>query len=282
MKKNILRIFSLFAILIIACSMVSRFVEDWMTPRVIEVSAKEQGVSSLINAHAIREDMDGMMAYGIMERRGVQPGLFTVRNPVEFCDINGTEAATSLYAGQKYVLYSTKPIWSNQEVIPIKKQAEIEDEYLLLFSEDVSVSPEQLEACGFSDIEITGNTARVRDPEAKTPFMEDQLLAKLSDNGIEVQDAYSTNEAEQMKAAVPSLILVGVLLVVLIVLWGVLCSVIGKPTKVKVLVTLGLIFLGFVGLYFALQAVYLPYSLLPERHIFDVQFYKNMYSCIFA
>ena len=278
MKKNILRIFSLFAILIITCSMFSRFVEDWMTPRVIDVSAKEQGSGSVINVHAIREDMDGMMAYAVIERQGVQPGLFTDRNPVTFCEAADAKATTSLYAGQKYVLYSTKPIWNNQEIIPIKKQAAIEDEYLLIFHEEEPASPEQLKACGFTDIKIYGNSARVRDANAKTPFMEDQLFAKLSDNGMLIQKAYSMNEAQQMKASVPKLLLVGVLLLVLVMLWGVLCRVIGKPTKAKVLITLGLIIFGFVGFYFALQAVHLPSSLLPERHIFDIKHYISIFN----
>ena len=87
-------------------------------------------------------------------------------------------------------------------------------------------------------------------------------------------------EAEQFKTALSKLAAACGIILVLFALWGVLCRVIARPTKLKVTVVLLLITAGFVGLYLMLKAVYLPSSLLPERHIFDIQHYKTVFRTI--
>lgn len=278
MKKNILRVFSLLAIFIFTCTMISRFVEGWMMPRVILTSLRmdNRSAETWIRLDALRETENGTIAYAVIEKEGMQPGLFIQEAQADVLGIDkNNNASVDLYYGYKYVLFSTKNLLNGQEIVPIVDQETTEDEYLLIFSEETEVSKDALSACGFTDIRISGNTAWVRNPEAQMPFLADQLQAKLRSNGVEVIQLFSLHEVEQMKAAVPNLILVGVIFLILIVLWGIFCRVITKPHVWKIGLVLGLIVIGFVSLYLALKTVYLPSSLLPERHIFDFAHYTE-------
>ena len=277
MKKYAIFIFSLLLLLLIICTILSGFVEDWMRPRVVSTTSKTINAEQTeINNDAIRTDENGTYVFLLRNLQTDENLLFAQREPVNIYALQDDYAYTDLSDNQKHVLFTTKPILEDGHVLLLKNPEIIEDGYLIRFSEETVITEDILKECGFRDIEIIENYAIVFDDHALLPFFPEKHTSLFQAKNISVKAIYSLYEVNQFEQAITKLLCAGIVSMLILVLGGCICYTLNnRRLKSRVLMII-LMAVCFLGLYILLQSIEIPSSLLPERQIFDFAHYRQI------
>lgn len=259
----------------VECTLLSTAVSREMAVEVVTARPRydqKLGVHSLPLA-AFHQEEDGTFLYLLEKNEGLLGGERLRRTPADLLSIEeGRGFTTGLEERGSYVMYASRPLEDEALAAEIDPDDPAPDTYLLWAPAGAELS---LEAS--SSPAAGGRVYLLPQEEASQPFLEEQELAALLPDGEgEGCRLLSLKDGEAFASQLPLLGAAGVLLLVPLACCVGLCFSIGKrgKGKAKALWCL-LLAASLTGLYFLLQQVDLPASLMPPETIFDLGYYSE-------
>lgn len=284
MKRWVLCIFSLVAYLIAACMLLNGFVEEQMTIPVTVFTAKastktgqniEIGVSRCFDG-GNPYDPDSFYLSEAREGTGWQSGLrcYTVEDAI----LDPGRQCFSFFSTRDYDIITgagRDPL--DGDLARIIKPETVTDTLLYTYSTsyglpDLAAIPSYMELLATSS-----QSALVQTTKGTLPLLPN-VSRNLCDGFVVSDRVFSLTEAEQFLRQMPDVVAVCCVFLVGILFWALGCLISRRRFP-----WLGL--LGVAGallaMWFALQGIDLPSSLLPNMNIFDIAHYREEFTLIF-
>lgn len=284
MKRRVLCIFSLVAYLTAACMLLNGVVEKQMTIPVTVFTAKastktgqniEIGVSRCFDG-GNPYDLDSFYLSEVREGTGWQSGLrcYTVEDAL----MDPGRQCFSFFSTRDYDIITgagRDPL--DGDLAQIIKPETITDTLLYTYSTnyglpDLTTIPSYMELLASHSHAVLVQTTKGTLP----------LLPNVSRNlcdGFAVSDrVFSLTEAEQFLQQMPAVAVVCCVFLVGILFWALGCLI--SRQRFPWLCLLGAAG-ALLAMCFALQAIDLPASMLPNTNIFDIAHYREEFTLIF-
>ena len=278
MKKQALCFGSLILYILIACTIVSGWIEATMMTQVeqgpVNTKAAHEAVTRELPPRSLFADQEGLHLYEIYDGTGWESGK-RIRE-VSGWSLTGECVSISGFPDTAYVFSATRQPRAGEEVSLLESQERGDDTYLLIFEgelpKDAQLPPE---AVGF---EVKGNAALMEMRSFPVPFME-QRAKTASELTVFAERIFSLGDTEQFLNQLPriaggaAVLLAG--LVFLIAAWrmpkaGLLRCVNGALAALCLCLLPG-----------TLSKILLPGSLLPEENIFALSHYRTALDTVF-
>lgn len=282
MKKKVLCIFSLVLYLLVACTIVSHWIEDQMMTQVTISERKNRGDSFSFKQTVLFADSQGEHLYELIDGSGWNSGLRVSMLPDASWYIDAFGGAVK-YDGNKqlyrFITSASRMPKEGEAVKIIENIHKADDQYLCIFTHGV---PEELILPKNSEIAARNETTLLLNMiEAEFPFFEHSAKG-LSESLAEAGHIISLTDAKAFLNALPSLSAVVVILLAGIVVWAVSCLLSIRSGKHKWLLRVNvlLVIVLLCSLTFTLNQIELPASMLPTENIFDWQHYANLFSLL--
>lgn len=278
MKKQALCFGSLILYILIACTIVSAWIEATMMTQVeqgpVNTKAAHEAVTRELPLRSLFADQEGLHLYEIYDGTGWESGK-RIRE-VSGWSLTGECVSISGFPDTAYVFSATRQPRAGEEVSLLESQERGDDTYLLIFGGELPKDAQlPLEAVGF---EAKGNAALMEMRSFPVPFME-QRAKTASELTVFAERIFSLGDTEQFLNQLPriaggaAVLLAG--LVFLIAAWrmpkaGLLRCVNGALAALCLCLLPG-----------TLSKILLPGSLLPEENIFALSHYRTALDTVF-
>ena len=282
MKKKVLCFFSLVFYLLIACTIVSTWIEDQMTTQVTISERKNRGDSFSFKQTVLFADSQGEHWYELIDGSGWNSGLRVSKLPAGSWYIDVLSNAVK-YDGNKqlyrFITSASRLPTEGEAVKVIEKIHKANDQYLCIFTHGI---PEELILPKNTEITAQNETVLLLNmTEAEFPFFEHSAKG-LSESLTAADHIISLTDARALLNALPSLAVAVVVLLAGIVVWVISCLLSIRSGKHKWLLRIHvlLVIVLLCSLTFTLNQIELPASMLPTENIFDWQHYTNLFSLL--
>ena len=278
MKKQALCFGSLILYILIACTIVSAWIEATMMTQVeqgpVNTKAAHEAVTRELPLRSLFADQEGLHLYEIYDGTGWESGK-RIRE-VSGWSLTGECVSISGFPDTAYVFSATRQPRAGEKVSLLESQERGDDTYLLIFGGELPKDAQlPLEAVGF---EAKGNAALMEMRSFPVPFME-QRAKTASELTVFAERIFSLGDTEQFLNQLPriaggaAVLLAG--LVFLIAAWrmpkaGLLRCVNGALAALCLCLLPG-----------TLSKILLPGSLLPEENIFALSHYRTALDAVF-
>lgn len=278
MKKQALCSGSLILYILIACTIVSAWIEATMMTQVeqgpVNTKAAHEAVTRELPLRSLFADQEGLHLYEIYDGTGWESGK-RIRE-VSGWSLTGECVSISGFPDTAYVFSATRQPRAGEEVSLLESQERGDDTYLLIFEGELPKDAQlPLETVGF---EVKGNAALMEMQSFPVPFME-QRAKTASELTVFAERIFSLGDTEQFLNQLPriaggaAVLLAG--LVFLIAAWrmpkaGLLRCVNGALAALCLCLLPG-----------TLSKILLPGSLLPEENIFALSHYRTALDTVF-
>lgn len=278
MKKQALCFGSLILYILIACTIVSAWIEATMMTQVeqgpVNTKAAHEAVTRELPLRSLFADQEGLHLYEIYDGTGWESGK-RIRE-VSGWSLTGECVSISGFPDTAYVFSATRQPRAGEKVSLLESQERGDDTYLLIFGGELPKDAQlPLEAVGF---EAKGNAALMEMRSFPVPFME-QRAKTASELTVFAERIFSLGDTEQFLNQLPriaggaAVLLAG--LVFLIAAWrmpkaGLLRCVNGALAALCLCLLPG-----------TLSKILLPGSLLPEVNIFALSHYRTALDTVF-
>ena len=285
MKKKVLCVFFLILYLLIACTLLSRKIEEEMATQaeILERLPIGGSTSSMTLDPLFYEDGVGLL-YEVTEGTGWSSGLRTTLVPEERWSYEEYGRFLRFVGGRNYWFVNTAsrhPIHGGRvELIETFETGS--DRYLLYCPEGI---PETLKLPDtWSVAAQSGDTILMDVPDGTFPFFQHRAKLLTGIPKSENSRFLSLTEAEQFLEELPSAAMVFAALIAGVVLWGFNCllSIRVEENKALIWINAALVIASLGGMVFVLNGIDLPASMLPAENIFDWQYYREELSLIFG
>ena len=269
MKKQALCFGSLILYILIACTIVSGWIEATMMTQVeqgpVNTKAAHEAVTRELPPRSLFADQEGLHLYEIYDGTGWESGK-RIRE-VSGWSLTSECVSVSGFPDTPYVFSATRQPRAGEEVSLLESQERGDDTYLLIFGGELPKDAQlPLEAVGF---EVKGNAALMEMRSFPVPFMEQRAKTASELTGF-AERIFSLGDTEQFLNQLPriaggaAVLLAG--LVFLIAAW--------RMPKAGLLRCVN-------GALAALCLCLLPGSLLPEENIFALSHYRTALDAVF-
>lgn len=278
MKKQALCFGSPILYILIACTIVSAWIEATMMTQVeqgpVNTKAAHEAVTRELPLRSLFADQEGLHLYEIYDGTGWESGK-RIRE-VSGWSLTGECVSISGFPDTAYVFSATRQPRAGEKVSLLESQERGDDTYLLIFGGELPKDAQlPLEAVGF---EAKGNAALMEMRSFPVPFME-QRAKTASELTVFAERIFSLGDTEQFLNQLPriaggaAVLLAG--LVFLIAAWrmpkaGLLRCVNGALAALCLCLLPG-----------TLSKILLPGSLLPEENIFALSHYRTALDTVF-
>ena len=278
MKKQALCFGSLILYILIACTIVSAWIEATMMTQVeqgpVNTKAAHEAVTRELPLRSLFADQEGLHLYEIYDGTGWESGK-RIRE-VSGWSLTGECVSISGFPDTAYVFSATRQPRAGEKVSLLESQERGDDTYLLIFGGELPKDAQlPLEAVGF---EAKGNAALMEMRSFPVPFME-QRAKTASELTVFAERIFSLGDTEQFLNQLPriaggaAVLLAG--LVFLIAAWrmpkaGLLRCMNGALAALCLCLLPG-----------TLSKILLPGSLLPEENIFALSHYRTALDAVF-
>ena len=278
MKKQALCFGSLILYILIACTIVSAWIEATMMTQVeqgpVNTKAAHEAVTRELPLRSRFAEQEGLHLYEIYDGTGWESGK-RIRE-VSGWSLTGECVSISGFPDTAYVFSATRQPRAGEKVSLLESQERGDDTYLLIFGGELPKDAQlPLEAVGF---EAKGNAALMEMRSFPVPFME-QRAKTASELTVFAERIFSLGDTEQFLNQLPriaggaAVLLAG--LVFLIAAWrmpkaGLLRCVNGALAALCLCLLPG-----------TLSKILLPGSLLPEENIFALSHYRTALDTVF-
>lgn len=278
MKKQVLCFGSLILYILIACTIVSAWIEATMMTRVeqgpVNTKAAHEAVNRELPPRSLFADREGLHLYEIYDGTGWESGK-RIRE-VSGWSLANECVSISGFPDTAYVFSATRQPKAGEQVLVLEKLDRGDDVYLALFQDGV---PEELEL----PVEAAGSTkssnALVLEMKNYTiPFMEHR--AKSASPTLENADRiFSIGDVRQFFGQLPAIgALAGLLTAGLAFLLS--AFVLRDRRHGPALVNLCLSGLCLCLTAVLLQKTTLPASLLPGENILELSYYREEFAAL--
>lgn len=280
MKRNCLRVGSLLFLLLALLTILVHRVEVWMLPQVetASIQVEESTSVSYLPLDALGADGSGQGLYQVVQQGGWSEGAVAL--PVDPGEYTVFPARVVLEICQgPYIRYASKGFRDGDLVEVLSSSREREDEYWLAVFPSGTLSLEEADRTLVVEAQSSG-CALFLAQGAQQPFMPGRALAKLFPAQKTPVDCrvYSLAEVEDFFACLPYLCAAAGLAVGALLLWVWSWKLRGRALAWNAAWAAALL----VAVFFLLQGVALPSSLLPRGNVFDFSHYTQEFSQIFA
>ncbi len=296
MKRRVLCACALVVWVLVACTVLSVKIEDLMTPRV-RFRSVEGGT---LPVDALFWDEEGMHLYWASEGTGWESGT---RVREEAADRYAVETAydgeipiqklkvEGFGFGAGYIQYATKAPQTGEKVLGVDAVARADDRWVLVDTDpDGELLLPQTWPPAVTLVEETGRAALVEAAQQPTPFMPGQAYAAVYDGDralrstlpdLQVQ-VFSLGDVTAFADQLPLVAGIGALAVFVGILWAYSWVLVRRPRQNRTLLAVngGLALLLLVGVYFLVQGVALPGSLLPAEVILSPEAYRGEFAAL--
>lgn len=278
MKKQALCFGSLILYILIACTIVSAWIEATMMTQVeqgpVNTKAAHEAVTRELPLRSLFADQEGLHLYEIYDGTGWESGK-RIRE-VSGWSLTGECVSISGFPDTAYVFSATRQPRAGEKVSLLESQERGDDTYLLIFGGELPKDAQlPLEAVGF---EAKGNAALMEMRSFPVPFMEQRAKTASELTGF-AERIFSLGDTEQFLNQLPriaggaAVLLAG--LVFLIAAWrmpkaGLLRCMNGALAALCLCLLPG-----------TLSKILLPGSLLPEENIFALFHYRTALDAVF-
>lgn len=278
MKKQALCFGSLILYILIACTIVSGWIEATMMTQVeqgpVNTKAAHEAVTRELPPRSLFADQEGLHLYEIYDGTGWESGK-RIRE-VSGWSLTGECVSISGFPDTAYVFSATRQPRAGEKVLPLESQEWGDDTYLLIFGGELPKDAQlPLEAVGF---DVKGNAALMEMRSFPVPFMEQRAKTASELTGF-AERIFSLGDTEQFLNQLPriaggaAVLLAG--LVFLIAVWrmpkaGLLRCVNGALAALCLCLLPGM-----------LSKILLPGSLLPEENVFALSHYRTALDTVF-
>lgn len=187
---------------------------------------------------------------------------------------------SAIEAEYGYIQYASKAIRPG-DLIQVVSQYKGQEENFLV------IEPTKTESEGFGEF---GEGVSVMEQNqgvfllsivGKQPYMEGQIRSILSIS--DTYKIYNLNEISIFFTNIPFISVLFVFIIIFIILWGYSCRLSCHLYKNRYLLVgnFGIAFILLIVFVWIISKIHLPSSLLPDKNIFDLQYYKNEFLEIF-
>lgn len=282
MKKKALCIFSLILYLLVACTIVSHWIEDQMMTQVTISERKNRGDSFSFKQSVLFTDDQGKHLYEMIDGTGWNSGLRASMLPDASWYINAINSAVE-YDGNKqsyrFIISASRMLTEGEAVEVIEYSRTADDQYLCIFTNGI---PEELILPKNAEIAARNETTLLLNiTDGSFPFFE-HAAKGLSESLAEADHIISLTDARAFQNTLPSLVIPVVVFLSGIVIWAVSCLLCIRSRKFKWFLRFNimLVILLLCSLAFLLNRIELPASMLPAENIFDWQHYSRQISLL--
>lgn len=279
MKKQALCFGSLILYILIACTIVSGWIEATMMTQVeqgpVNTKAAHEAVTRELPPRSLFADQEGLHLYEIYDGTGWESGK-RIREVSGWTTQGDGTVYVPGYPDTAYVFSATRQPRAGEEVSLLESQERGDDTYLLIFGgelpKDAQLPPEA------GSFEARGNAALMEMRSFPVPFMEQRAKTASELTGF-AERIFSMGDTEQFLNQLPriaggaAVLLAG--LVFLIAAWrmpkaGLLRCVNGALAALCLCLLPG-----------TLSKILLPGSLLPEENVFALSHYRTALDTVF-
>lgn len=274
MRRKILFLFTLLFLGLIICTMLALRVDDLMAPQVTAATTDNDYVLPL---YALSADGHSGHLYRIEEGGDWTPGMYAQIMDEWLYTVEDGQLLVPGGMGPEYIIYASKPFVDGARV-RVTKLHKGGKMALLAIGPSAGTLPEDK----VSIEEQTDGAVLFTTSEAKLPYMEGQVRSQLS--VPEDTRVFSLTELGAFLESLPRLASIGIIPIIALV--GLIFAYLSlgsgsRGRKLTVfaytLATQAALLFGF---YRLTQGLLLPSSLLPERYILDLGYYRQEFSQI--
>lgn len=281
-KKNVICVFSLILYLLIACTILSNWIEAQMMTKVKISERQNRGDSFGFSQSALFAGNDGDHLYEMIDGTGWSNGLRARELPSAAWYIDAHDKVQFDGSEQTYrfIVSASRQPQEGDKVAVVESFEKAEDQYLCIYTDGV---PEKIILPKDAEIAVQSeNVLLLNLKEAEFPFFE-QTAKGLTETFSKADKIFSITEIDKFLTAIPSLALVALILLGCILLWTFACFLSIRSGDNKWLWINGVTVIALMR-YLAglLQTVELPACMLPTENIFDWQNYTGQRSLFFA
>lgn len=278
MKRKALCFFSFILYALVACTVLSHWIEETMMTRVelgpVNTRAAHKSVLRELPDRALFRDERGLHLYEVYEGSGWESGK-RIREVTGWSTQGDGIVIVTGYPDTAYVFSATRQPKAGEEVRILENQERRDDTYLLIFGEEVPADMQlPLEAVSF---EAKGNTALLEMQNFTVPFMEQRAKTASEGTGL-AERIFCLGDAAQFLNQLPRIAGAAAVLLAGLVFLG--AAWMPSPKVLKggngALAALCLCLLPG-----ALDRILLPGSLLPEENIFALPHYRSSLNTLF-
>lgn len=254
------------------CTILSDNIHRQMTAKVMVIK-KEQFSSSGVKLplNVLFSDKNGLHLYEAAEGDNWEKGKHVQEVPSYQYQIGEEDIVVSGGAEYGYIQYASKAV-TDGDAIQIVSQSKTEEElYLRITEEEENVE----EWIGAGNLIEKKNGVLLFSMAGKQPYMEEQMRGDLSI--AEGGRLYNLNEVTVFFRNLPLVSALFVFLLLFFIIWVCSCILLRDWDRNKYFL------IGNLGAALLLLAVFievacrisLPSSLLPDKNIFELSYYKN-------
>lgn len=288
MKKRVLCLFSLILYLLCACTILSLKIEQ---EAMVEVECELRATSESRSATSVRissvyTDTEGDHMYQVVDGTGWETGLRIAEIPKSSWTLNVNPNGlfyAQVSGGEDYriVLAGSRQPQAGERVRVVENFVRTSDEYLGIYPSGVRQPlepPRTLTVAGQGE-----NAVLFACEDAKLPF----LPANIKTSSVttdRAQRIISLTEAEQLLRALPSVAVLGAVLLFGLVLWATTCCLSLRTDRTRGLIWCNtvLIAASLALLAYAATRFDLPSSMLPPKNLLQWSYYTEEYGQILA
>ena len=282
-KKNVICVFSLILYLLVACTILSNWIEDQMMTQVKISERQNRGDSFGFSQSALFTDNKGDHLYEMIDGTGWSSGLRARELPSAAWYMDAHDKVQFDGSEQTYhfIISASRNPKTGDKVTVVENFEKAEDQYLCIYTDGVPeeiILPRDTEVAAQSE-----NILLLNLKEAELPFFE-QTAKGLTETLAKADTIISVTEVKQFLGALPSLALVTILLFGGIVLCFFTClpSIGFEKNKWLIRINTIIVMAILCYIFFLLKSIELPASMLPSENILDFAFYQKKLSNIFS
>ena len=202
MKKQALCFGSLILYILIACTIVSGWIEATMMTQVeqgpVNTKAAHEAVTRELPPRSLFADQEGLHLYEIYDGTGWESGK-RIRE-VSGWSLTSECVSVSGFPDTPYVFSATRQPRAGEKVLLLESQERGDDTYLLIFEGELPKDAQlPLEAVGF---DVKGNAALMEMRSFPVPFMEQRAKTASELTGF-AERIFSLGDTEQFLNQLP-------------------------------------------------------------------------------
>jgi len=275
-KKNVIRVFSLILYLLVACTILSNWIEEQMMTEVKISERQNRGDSFGFSQSALFADDEGNHLYEMIDGTGWSIGLRARELPSAswYIDAYGKVQFDGSEQAYRFVVSASRQPQEGDKVAVVESFEKAEDQYLCIYSDGIPeeiVLPRNTEIAAQSE-----NVLLLNLKDAEFPFFE-QTAKGMTDTLSVADRIIGLTEAKLFLEQLPLIASVCMALIGGVVFWGAAClfSIRADGNKVYVWLNAAFVAVLLIALMLVLRSVELPASMMPCDNIFNLEYYSK-------
>lgn len=275
MKKKVICLFSLILYLLLACTLLSAWIEAEMMTQAKVRTLKSKGNITL-QLSSLFDDASGSHLYEVIDGTGWSGGLRVHEIPDTqwYIDVYGTLGFSGDARTYRFVSSASRQPRDGEQTAIVQEFTTSSDQYLYIFPQAL---PAELDLPDGAQLTAQSETALLLDmTQAQLPFFPHTALT-LSDTTELASQAFSLTEVRRFLQALPTLILLPVALAGGVLFWLMACcqSIHARRNRRRIWLNGALMAASLLMILLVLRSVDLPASLMPVESILDWQHYRQ-------